>query len=112
MKVTVITIVVGWGLVLAGVLAPVARAEVSAECWAHLASVETANTPAADRRYHLERGEASPCTEYDASDNQGPWQKRQQEQRQESAPREDKPRPRYDSPGYGCKVTFTGIHCG
>ncbi|AER49915.1 hypothetical protein LHTSCC_77 [Mycobacterium phage LHTSCC] len=45
-----------------------ARADVSAECWAHLGGVQTANTPAADRRFHLERGEFSPCTEQDAKE--------------------------------------------
>jgi hypothetical protein len=102
----VASLLVGAGVVLA----PTASAEVSAACWAHLAGVKQANTPAADRRYHLERGEASPCTEYDASDNYGPYQQRQQEQRQEDAPRED--RKHYDSPGWGCKLTFTGYHCG
>ncbi|AEJ94532.1 site-specific recombination directionality factor RDF [Mycobacterium phage Backyardigan] len=46
-----------------------ATAEVSAECWAHLGDVSTANTPAADRRFHLERGEFSPCTEADANES-------------------------------------------
>ncbi|QGJ90979.1 hypothetical protein SEA_BIANCATRI92_81 [Mycobacterium phage BiancaTri92] len=45
-----------------------AHAEVSAECWAHLAKVDKQNTPAADRRYHLAHGEPSPCTEADAND--------------------------------------------
>ncbi|APL99667.1 site-specific recombination directionality factor RDF [Mycobacterium phage Camperdownii] len=45
-----------------------ATADVSAECWQHLSSVDTAKTPAADRRFHLERGEFSPCTEQDAKD--------------------------------------------
>ncbi|AOQ28001.1 site-specific recombination directionality factor RDF [Mycobacterium phage Mundrea] len=45
-----------------------ATADVSAECWRHLSSVDTAKTPAADRRFHLERGEFSPCTEQDAND--------------------------------------------
>lgn len=107
-KVTLVAV----ALVGAGVLAPApAHAQVSGECWAHLAGVKEANTPAADRRYHLERGQASPCTEYDASDNYGPYQQRQ-EQRQEDKPRQEEPRKRYDSPGYGCKLTFTGYHCG
>ncbi|UVK63371.1 hypothetical protein SEA_SHYGU2_74 [Mycobacterium phage Shygu2] len=46
-----------------------ARADVTAECWAHLGGVSTANTPAADRRFHLERGEFSPCTEADANES-------------------------------------------
>lgn len=46
--------------------APAAHAEVSAACWAHLAGKSTHVTPAADRRYHLERGEESPCSEADA----------------------------------------------
>ncbi|APD17421.1 hypothetical protein PBI_ACHEBE_73 [Mycobacterium phage Achebe] len=46
-----------------------ATADVSAECWAHLGGVSTANTPAADRRFHLERGEFSPCTEADANES-------------------------------------------
>ncbi|QBP31459.1 site-specific recombination directionality factor RDF [Mycobacterium phage Miramae] len=45
-----------------------ATADVSAECWRHLSVVDTARTPAADRRFHLERGEFSPCTEHDAND--------------------------------------------
>ncbi|AIW02976.1 site-specific recombination directionality factor RDF [Mycobacterium phage Malec] len=46
-----------------------AHAEVSAECWAHLAEIpaDQKTTPAGDRRYHLEHGEFSPCTEADAS---------------------------------------------
>ncbi|QJD50289.1 hypothetical protein SEA_IWOKEUPLIKEDIS_86 [Mycobacterium phage Iwokeuplikedis] len=38
------------------------------ECWAHLAE-RPGTTPAADRRYHLERGEPSPCTEADAAES-------------------------------------------
>ncbi|ASR86534.1 hypothetical protein SEA_CHANGELING_82 [Mycobacterium phage Changeling] len=49
-----------------------AHAEVSAACWQHLAGKKTAVTPAADRRYHLERGEPSPCTEYDANEGSRP----------------------------------------
>lgn len=55
------------GCALLGAPATPAYAEVSAECWEHLAGVKESNTPAADRRYHLERGEHSPCTEQDAS---------------------------------------------
>ncbi|AWH13601.1 hypothetical protein SEA_ABBYPAIGE_85 [Mycobacterium phage AbbyPaige] len=47
-----------------------AHAEVSAECWAHLAE-HPGTTPGADRRYHLEHGEFSPCTEQDANEDQG-----------------------------------------
>lgn len=70
------------GLIIAGLVGAVvighapgiiaeASADVSAECWAHLSSVDQSNTPAADRRYHLARGEHSPCTEQDANDGQG-----------------------------------------
>ncbi|AEJ92359.1 site-specific recombination directionality factor RDF [Mycobacterium phage DroogsArmy] len=52
----------GLGLVTSGQ----AQAAPSAECAAHLAGKQTAITPSADRRYHLERGEFSPCNEEDA----------------------------------------------
>lgn len=42
-----------------------AAAEVSASCAAHLAS-RPGETPAGDRRFHLARGEKSPCTAADA----------------------------------------------
>lgn len=42
-----------------------AHAEVSAGCVAHLAS-RPGETPAGDRRFHLARGEESPCSEADA----------------------------------------------
>ncbi|AIT13557.1 site-specific recombination directionality factor RDF [Mycobacterium phage SweetiePie] len=45
-----------------------AHAEVSAQCMAHLAE-HPGTTPAADRRYHLEHGEFSPCTEQDANED-------------------------------------------
>ena len=45
---------------------PEAKADVSAACYAHLAKSSSHQTPAADRRFHLERGEESPCTEFDA----------------------------------------------
>ncbi|AGT13346.1 hypothetical protein SEA_LITTLEGUY_75 [Mycobacterium phage LittleGuy] len=45
-----------------------ARADVTAECYAHLSDKQSHTTPAADRRFHLERGEPSPCTEQDAKD--------------------------------------------
>ncbi|ASR86182.1 hypothetical protein SEA_BOBSWAGET_77 [Mycobacterium phage BobSwaget] len=48
-------------------LAAPAHAEVSALCWAHLAESPAGTTPASDRRYHLERGQESPCTEQDAA---------------------------------------------
>ncbi|AMS00982.1 site-specific recombination directionality factor RDF [Mycobacterium phage Loser] len=60
-----------------------AHAEVSAACWQHLAGKKTAVTPAADRRYHLERGEPSPCTEVDANEGSRPA----------ATPTEDKPKP-------------------
>lgn len=74
MKVTVLVVALVAGSV---VLSPAAKAEVSAECWAHLAGVKESNTPAADRRYHLERGEFSPCTEQDASQGNKPAQSSQ-----------------------------------
>jgi hypothetical protein len=64
-----LAVVVGASVMLAPAFP--AHAQVSAECWAHLAGVKKSNTPAADRRYHLERGEFSPCTEQDAADNSG-----------------------------------------
>lgn len=59
------------GLVLAAMALSIAQAspahaEVSARCTAHIA--QHGGTPAADRRYHLEHGEFSPCTEQDAKD--------------------------------------------
>ncbi|AGK87553.1 site-specific recombination directionality factor RDF [Mycobacterium phage HINdeR] len=55
----------GLGLVTSGQ----AQAAPSAECVAHLAGKQTAITPSADRRYHLERGEASPCNAEDAGES-------------------------------------------
>lgn len=51
-----------------------AHAEVSAQCWAHLAGIpaDQKTTPAGDRRYHLEHGEFSPCTEQDANEGSAP----------------------------------------
>ncbi|AOT25004.1 hypothetical protein PBI_KALPINE_85 [Mycobacterium phage Kalpine] len=51
-----------------------AHAEVSAQCWAHLAEIpaDQKTTPAGDRRYHLEHGEFSPCTEQDANEGSRP----------------------------------------
>ncbi|AIK67798.1 site-specific recombination directionality factor RDF [Mycobacterium phage Piro94] len=51
-----------------------AHAEVSAECWAHLAEIpaDQKTTPAGDRRYHLEHGEFSPCSEQDANEGSRP----------------------------------------
>lgn len=45
-----------------------AHAEVSAECWAHLAELPPGVTPASDVRYHRARGEFSPCTEQEAAE--------------------------------------------
>lgn len=45
--------------------APVAHAEVSAWCVQHLAE-RPGTTPGEDRRFHLARGEFSPCTESDS----------------------------------------------
>ncbi|BBX09471.1 DUF7199 family protein [Mycolicibacterium aichiense] len=47
-----------------------AHADVSARCYAHLAEIPASQktTAAGDRRYHLEHGEFSPCTEQDAND--------------------------------------------
>lgn len=64
-----LAVVVGASVVLAPAFP--AHAQVSAECWAHLAGVKKSNTPAADRRFHLARGEFSPCTEQDAADSGG-----------------------------------------
>ncbi|QXO13359.1 hypothetical protein SEA_TROOPER_82 [Mycobacterium phage Trooper] len=48
-----------------------AHAEVSAQCIAHLAEIPASQktTAAGDRRYHLEHGEFSPCTEQDANED-------------------------------------------
>ncbi|BBC53870.1 hypotheical protein [Mycobacterium phage PP] len=46
-----------------------AEAAPSAACIAHLADKKTHTTPAADRRYHLQRGQHSPCTEEDAGES-------------------------------------------
>lgn len=46
---------------------PQAAADVSAACLAHLAE-HPGTTPAADRRFHLQRGEESPCSAADAAD--------------------------------------------
>ena len=48
--------------------APQANAEVSAGCWAHLAEIPPGETPAGDRRYHLAKGEPSPCSEQETSE--------------------------------------------
>ncbi|AZS08280.1 hypothetical protein PBI_IRONMAN_79 [Mycobacterium phage IronMan] len=45
-----------------------AHAEVSAQCWAHLAEIPPGETPAGDVRYHRLKGEFSPCTEQEASE--------------------------------------------
>lgn len=44
-----------------------AHAGTSARCKAHIA--EHGTTPGADRRYHLEHHEFSPCTEQDAGES-------------------------------------------
>ena len=62
-----------------------AEADVSAECWAHLAGVQTAKTPAADRRFHLARGEYSPCTEYDAQEGTKQGSQSNSEQRNQDS---------------------------
>lgn len=67
----IIAALIAPALLAIGVLvgtAPPANADVSAECWAHLSDKQSHTTPAADRRFHLERGEPSPCTEADARD--------------------------------------------
>ena len=52
--------------------APVAQAEVSAACWAHLAGLrDKTTTAAADVRYHRMRGEASACNEQEAREADG-----------------------------------------
>jgi hypothetical protein len=47
--------------------APEAEAQVSAACWAHLAE-NPGTSAAADVRYHLARGEHSPCTQQEAGE--------------------------------------------
>lgn len=51
-------------------LSPDADAEVSAGCYAHLAALpaDQKTTAAGDRRYHLSKGEESPCTEFEANE--------------------------------------------
>ena len=51
-------------------LASEAKADVTARCAIHLAG-QPGTTAAADRRYHLEHGEESPCTEADARGREG-----------------------------------------
>ncbi|APC43227.1 hypothetical protein SEA_JAAN_80 [Mycobacterium phage Jaan] len=48
--------------------APEASADVSAQCWAHLAEIPPGETPAGDVRYHRLKGEFSPCTEQEATE--------------------------------------------
>lgn len=62
-----VTALVAAAAALAAMLlaAPESHAEVSAGCAAHLAS-KPGETAASDRRYHLERGEESPCSGRDA----------------------------------------------
>ncbi|QJD51966.1 hypothetical protein PBI_VA6_83 [Mycobacterium phage VA6] len=48
-----------------------AHAEVSVQCMTHLAE-HPGETPGGDRRYHLEHGEFSPCTEADANEGSRP----------------------------------------
>ncbi|QDP44662.1 hypothetical protein SEA_NOTHINGSPECIAL_78 [Mycobacterium phage NothingSpecial] len=57
-----------FGMALAVAYSPPAHAEVSARCYAHLAE-HPGTTAGADRRYHLEHGEFSPCTEQDANES-------------------------------------------
>jgi hypothetical protein len=98
------------GLIVAGFAGPAhAHAEVSAACWQHLAGVDTANTPAADRRYHLERGEPSPCTEFDAAEGSSYNGERRRDEPKQSNQEQRKHR---DQPGYHCKWTWRGYKCG
>ncbi|QFP95560.1 hypothetical protein SEA_GAUGELDP_77 [Mycobacterium phage GaugeLDP] len=60
-----------FGMALAVAYSPPAHAEVSAQCWAHLAEIPPGETPAGDRRYHLLRGEPSPCSEQEVNEAQG-----------------------------------------
>lgn len=55
-------------MILALSKTPAAHAEVSVQCVAHLAE-RPGTTASADRRYHLEQGEFSPCSEQDAGEN-------------------------------------------
>lgn len=50
-----------------------AHSEVSARCWAHLAEIPAGQktTAAGDVRYHLARGEFSPCSEQEAREVDG-----------------------------------------
>uniref|UniRef100_A0AAU8GS46 Uncharacterized protein n=1 Tax=Mycobacterium phage BabyBack TaxID=3158877 RepID=A0AAU8GS46_9CAUD len=57
-----------FGMALAVAYSPPAHAEVSAQCWAHLAEIPPGETPAGDRRYHLMRGEPSPCSEQEVNE--------------------------------------------
>lgn len=62
-------IAVSGGAVLS---APPAHAEMSAACAAHLARYPGV-TAASDRRYHLGRGEESPCSAQDETTQQRAW---------------------------------------
>jgi hypothetical protein len=88
--------------------APAAHADVSAECWAHIAD-HPGTTPAGDRRYHLEHPSAgfTPCTEYDAGSNDGNVTSGEHSRRSD-----DGGRKRYDKPGWHCKWTWRGYKCG
>lgn len=71
MKVLVAAVLVVGAVQLAP--APVAHAEVSAACWAHLAELPAGSktTAAGDVRYHRMRGEFSPCSEQEAAEVDG-----------------------------------------
>lgn len=47
---------------------PVAEAEVSSGCLAHLAGLHDGTSAAEDVRYHTRKGEFSPCTEREAAE--------------------------------------------
>lgn len=81
---------------------PEAHAEVSMECWRHLAA-HPGTTAGADRRFHLERGEPSVCTEQEANAIDGT---------SSSSRKRDDERPHFDRPGRGCKWTLDGRKCG
>ena len=86
--------------------APEANAEVSVRCWTHLAE-HPGTTAAADRRYHLERAEASDCSEKEAAEAdhlQGT-----KGRSDDTSAHDDYKR---DKPGYGCKWTLSGRKCG
>ena len=82
--------------------APEAKADVSAQCWAHLAEIPAGETPAGDVRYHRAKGQFSPCTEQEAREASGASSS------QGSKSYDDKPRHRRDSFGFHCGIFGCG----